>query len=160
MSVDRFYDTYAILERYTVVTDDYGAEIKTWTVSTTVYGVKQNKSGDQSITNNIEKDRTNDRFYCDSLIITKSDRLLFSTKSYSFQDSVATSSNLTSTNYGALYYCDGDFSSYVYGDYARYSSVSSAYVIEEFDYYRILNVYDLIGRHMQIDLEEDNKNRI
>ena len=72
----------------------------------------------------------------------------------------ATSSNLTSTDYGALYYCDDNFSSYVYGDYARYSSVSSAYVIEEFDYYRILNVYDLIGRHMQIDLEEDNKNRI
>ena len=161
MSIDRFFDTYAILERYTFATDEYGQEIKTWSVSTTIFGHKQNKSGSKSITNNIEKIRTNDRFYCDSLTIsTATDRLLFSTNSYSFQDSIATSSNLVSTDYGALYYCDGDFSSYVYGDYVRYSSVSNAYVIEEFNYYRILNAYDLIGRHMQIDLEEDNKNRI
>lgn len=158
--IDRFYNIYAILERYSLATDDYGQEIKTWLVSTTIYGCKQNKSGSKSIVNNVEKNRTNDRFYCDPLTITTNDRLLFSTNTFSYQGTCSTGSDLASTTYGALYFCNIAFSSYVVGDYVRYSSATTAYVVEEFTYYNILNVYDLLDRYLQIDIDEDNKNRI
>ena len=64
------------------------------------------------------------------------------------------------TDYGALYFCNSTFSTYIYGDYARYSSVTTAYAIENFNYYKIMHVNNLIDRHLQIDIEEDNKNRI
>lgn len=163
MSISKyFFDTYAIAERYTVITNSFGEELKTWTVSTTIQGRKQKKSGSKNIIFDIEKIRSNETFYCPASVNLSSanDRLLFSTNSFSFMGNSSATTNLISTNYGALYFCNAAFSSYVYGDYIRYSSASTSYVIENFDYYKITFIYELFNRHYQIDIEEDNKNRI
>lgn len=157
--IQKFYNTTAIKETYTIVTDSYGQEIKTWLISTTIEGIKQSRSGDLSIVNNIEKIRVNERFYCDNLTISVNDRLLFSTKIYIYKGTSSGSSVLTSTDYGALYFCTSTFSTYSYGDYVRYSSVTTAYAKENFSYYKILYVNNLENRHIQIDIKEDSSGR-
>lgn len=157
--IQRFYNTYAILERYTLTTDDYGEQIKTWSVSTTIHGVKQGRTGSASIVFDVEKIRTNERFYCDYVNLTANDRLLFSTKSYSFIGNSSASSMLsTSPDIGYLYFCNNTFSTYITGDYIRYGS--TGYQIENFKYYKILFADNKEDIHLQIDIEEDNKNRI
>lgn len=156
--IERFYNTYAILERYSLATDDYGQEIKTWSVSTTIFGQKQSRTGTASIVFDKEKIRTNERFYCNVLNVSALDRLLFSTKAYNFKGNSSGSSMLISTNIGDTYFCNSSFSSYVAGDYIR--NTSTGYQTETFNYYKILYVNNLEDRHMQIDIEEDNKNKI
>lgn len=99
--IDNFFDTYGDIEVASIETDEFGEEIRTWVLSTTIFGRKQNRSGTKSIINNIEKIRSNDRFYCNVCDITENDRLLI----------------------------DGD-------------------------YYNILNVNNLRGKHLQIDIEK------
>jgi hypothetical protein len=157
--IQRFYNTYAILEKYSINTDDYGQEIKSWNMSTYIHGIKQSQTGDKSIITNTEKIRTNERFYCDYTNINTNDRLLFSTNIYSYQGTITGTSSLsTNASIGYLYNCVGSFSTYSNGDYVRYNS--TGWKIENFNYYKILYTNNLIDKHIQIDIKESEKNTI
>lgn len=160
MSIQGFYNTTAIYEIPSYVTDEYGQEVKTWTVSTYILGTIQNRTGTKSIVSEQERLSISDRFYCDVVSIGSSGRLVFSTSAYSYQGTASTSTNLSSTEGGALYFISSSFSTYVAYDYAIYSSNSSAYIKNAMTYRNILNVNDkLRGSHLQVDLDIGYKNK-
>jgi head-tail adaptor len=158
MGIESLYNDVAIKQAYTLTEDDYGQPIKTWSVSTTIKGALQSRSGNKSIINDQNKASINDRFYCNEISLTVNDRLLFSTNIFFYQGTAANSSDLISTVTGSLYFITSGFSTYVVDDFARFNGTD--YVIENFKYRNILYVNNnLRGHHLQIDLEEDYENK-
>lgn len=159
MSIESFYNTTAIYEIPTITVDAYGQDTKVWSVSTTIIGRLQGRSGNKSIfNNNQEKADYNERFYCGINGIGTTGRLLFSTGSFSYMGTSTSSTALSSTEIGALYFVSGAFSTYAVGDYLAYSSTGygKRYMI----YREIIYINDrLLNRHYQIDLQVDYADR-
>jgi head-tail adaptor len=157
MSIQGFYNTTAIVETFTASQDSYGQETKTWAVSTTVIGDKQGRSGNKSVITTQEGITVSDRFYCNVVSLNKTDRLVFSTNSFNYIGTASTSTGLTSTESGAMYFITADFSTYTAYDYAIYSTASSGYIINDVSRSEILYINNLRNRHLQIDLSLDYK---
>jgi hypothetical protein len=153
MGIQNLYNTTAILEKYLALTNSYGEEAKTWYVSTTVLGTRQGRSGNEAITNSIEKASYNERFYCDVINIDTKDRLIFSTNTYIYKGEASTDSDLSSTQLGSMYHINQDFSTYTEGEYAIYNGttyIKNPVIYRDIDY---LNS-NLRGNHYQLDLKE------
>ena len=160
MAISSFYNTTAILETYTFASDGTGQEIKTWTVSTTIIGTRQGRSGSKSVVNTQEGISVSDRFYCNVKNVRAHERLVFSTTLFTYKGSATSTSSLSSTQSGDMYFCASSFSTYNKYDYAIMSSNSSDYIINDVDRMDILYVNDnLRNRHLQIDLGLDYENR-
>jgi len=156
--IDSFYNTTAIYEKYASSIDDIGQEIKTWVVSTYIIGTLQGRSGDRGIIDFQEKATKAERFYCNIINIASTGRLAFSTSAFSYLGSVTTSSSMTSTEIGAMYFITSAFSTYTAEQYARFDG--SDYVVNEMKYKDVLYVNDnLRGNHIQIDLKVDYEDR-
>ena len=157
MSIQSFYNTTAILETFSFVTDEYGQEVKTWSVSTTIIGAKQGRSGTEGIVNTQERINRSEIFYCDPVDIDENGRLVFSTRAYNFTGNATSTGALTGGS-GSLYFCSEAFSTYAQYDYAI--NVDSTYIISDMVTNNILYINDqLRNRHMQIDLDIGTRNR-
>lgn len=160
MSIQGFYNTTAIYEVPTVTTDDYGQEVKTWSVSTWFAGTRQSRSGSKAIVDAQERLNVSERFYCDYVSIESTGRLVFSTNSFVYKGSASASSDLAASNDGDLYSISSSFSTYAVGDYAIYSATSADYILSTMTYRYITYINDqLRSRHLQIDLDIGYKNR-
>ena len=158
--ISGLYNTIALVETYTLTTDSYGQNFKTWTVSTTVIGCKQSRSGSESVIDTQERISKSEIFYCDEFNIKTEDRLVFSTKSFTYQGTADRLNDMASTVTGALYFVSTAFSTYVQYDYAIYDTDSSGYIINDVERNNILYINDrLRGHHLQIDLDLGFKSR-
>lgn len=158
MSIQSFYNSTAILEIFTEVQDDYGQQVKTWSVSTYIIGCKQNRSGNKSIQNFQDQINKNDIFYCNMMTISEKNRLIFTSNTFSFLGSCTSSTQLVSTIANALYFATNTFSTYSQADYITNSS--TGYKKANVEYRNILNINkDLRNHHLQIELEVDNEHR-
>jgi len=158
MSIEKFFDTTAIYEKYISAIDEMGQEIKTWSVSTFIIGTLQGRSGNRNIAEYQEKAIKTERFYCNVADIQSTGRLVFSTSAFTYLGSVTTGSSMTSTKTGAMYFITSDFSTFTAGQYARYNGTT--YIVNNMDYKDVLYVnHNLRGHHLQIDLKVDYANR-
>ena len=159
MSITGFYNEYAIYEIPTITVDSYGQDTKVWSVSTYIFGRRQGRSGDKSIySENQEKASYNERFYCGLNSVGTTGRLVFSTNTFMYQGNSTSSTSLSSTEIGALYFVSSAFSTYIVGEYLINSS--TGYGKTNMIYREILYINDrLLNSHYQIDLKVDYESR-
>ena len=158
MSIEKFFNTTVIYEKYISAIDEMGQEVKTWSVSTFTIGDLQGRSGNRNIAEYQEKAIKTERFYCKVVDIQSTGRLVFSTSAFTYLGNSSGTTVLTSTIAGAMYFTNSSYTTYSLGTYAYNNGTT--WVINNVYYRDILYAnHNLRKHHLQIDLKVDYANR-